>query len=418
MNKQTISFDVYHPEYTINMPTVIIGAGIIGVSTAYYLSRNTPAGDIHLVEVCPQLFASASGNAAGFLARDWFNAKLAALGELSFDLHKQLATDNDGYHKWGYCPSSGSSLEETVGAGNGTDWLREGISRSTAAARSATTIENGPAWLKHRAALDVMSDGASTAQVDPLLLCRFLLRECLTRGVRLHQPARLVSFNSSPAGVLDSVQMLNTLSLEKSTLSCTRLVLAAGAWTSEVYHALFPQSKIDVPIGSLAGHSLVVRSPLWPSPKLDGSEDENLLVRQDCHAVFTTDVEAGYSPEIFSRMPDGHIYLAGLNSSTYPLPKLADQRVIDENSIASLKTTARKLLGDDFEVVREGVCWRPVASHGVPIITDLKDKGQSNVFIAAGHGPWGISNSLGTGYCVAGMIEGKDMTRYTGRLGL
>jgi glycine/D-amino acid oxidase-like deaminating enzyme len=52
--------------------TVIVGAGIIGCATAYYLSRtgNTKPDTIHLVEASPELFASASGRAAGFLASD------------------------------------------------------------------------------------------------------------------------------------------------------------------------------------------------------------------------------------------------------------------------------------------------------------------------------------------------------------
>jgi len=52
--------------------TVIIGAGIIGCSTAYYLSENATGSNnaIHLVENSPELFASASGKSGGFLAAD------------------------------------------------------------------------------------------------------------------------------------------------------------------------------------------------------------------------------------------------------------------------------------------------------------------------------------------------------------
>ena len=117
-------------------------------------------------------------------------------------------------------------------------------------------------------------------------------------------------------------------------------------------------------------------------------------------------------------MPDGCIYLAGLNSSTYPLPLTPDERVIDATSIAVLKKTAHKLLGDDVQIVREGVCWRPVARKGVPIIADLSAEGEEGVIVCAGHGPWGISNSLGSGYCVAKMVEGEDVERYVGQLGL
>lgn len=144
------------------MSTVIIGAGIIGTSTAYYLSQISK-NQIHLVEASPQLFASASGYAAGFLARDWFTPSLSALGELSFDLHKQLAEENNGHVKWGYSRSTGTSLAETVGK-NGADWLMEGVSRSTAAARTSKSSGNRPAWMTPGDDLDVMSDGSTTAQ--------------------------------------------------------------------------------------------------------------------------------------------------------------------------------------------------------------------------------------------------------------
>jgi len=52
--------------------TVILGAGIIGCSTAFYLSDSphTQAQNVHLVEASPELFHCASGFAAGFLASD------------------------------------------------------------------------------------------------------------------------------------------------------------------------------------------------------------------------------------------------------------------------------------------------------------------------------------------------------------
>jgi len=245
------------------MSTVILGAGIIGTSTAYYLSQSHPStNEIHLVEASPELFASASGNAAGFLARDWFSPSLAKLGELSFDLHKQLAEENSGYERWGYSWSSGTSLAESAEAGNGADWLREGISRSTAAARSSEAIGDGPTWLRRRAELDVMSDGSTTAQVDPLRLCHFLMESCLSRGVHLHQAARPFSVTRSSCGALSAITVVDTQ--KTSTIPCDHLVIAAGAWSSQVYHNLFPKSKTRIPITSLAGHSLVLRSPHWP----------------------------------------------------------------------------------------------------------------------------------------------------------
>ena len=67
----TRTFSVFsNPAETIS--TVIVGAGIIGCATAYYLatSGGTKPDTIHLIEASPEIFASASGKAGGFLASD------------------------------------------------------------------------------------------------------------------------------------------------------------------------------------------------------------------------------------------------------------------------------------------------------------------------------------------------------------
>jgi glycine/D-amino acid oxidase-like deaminating enzyme len=53
------------------MATVITGGGIIGTAAAYYLSESSDnPSSIHVIESAPRLFASASGYAGGFLAKD------------------------------------------------------------------------------------------------------------------------------------------------------------------------------------------------------------------------------------------------------------------------------------------------------------------------------------------------------------
>lgn len=152
------------------MATVIIGAGIIGSSTALYLSQSpstTLPSTIDLIEASPELFASASGYAAGFLARDWFSPSVASLGALSFDLHKQLARQNHGAEKWGYCRSTGTSLAGVKG-NRGDDWLRDGSSRAEAAALHEFKDGCGPAWLTRskNGKAEVISEDDSTAQVS------------------------------------------------------------------------------------------------------------------------------------------------------------------------------------------------------------------------------------------------------------
>ncbi|MCJ1384138.1 hypothetical protein MMC17_007254 [Xylographa soralifera] len=424
------------------MATVIVGAGIIGSATAFYLTQppsTAPASSIHLVETSPELFASASGHAAGFLARDWFSPSLASLGALSFDLHKKLAKQNNGAEKWGYCRSTGTSLAEVKGK-RGDEWLRDGTSRAEAAATHEFMEGSGPAWLtrSRNGDVEVISEDDSTAQVfvtyqiaedfsffdtffsDPLRLSHFLLSTCLERGVQLHQPCQPLSVNNGSKGNISSITITSSADPEKQmSIPCSRLIITAGAWTPRVFETLFPNIKKTIPITSLAGHSLLIRSPRWNI----GDETKG---EGGCHAVFTTD-ETGYSPEIFSRV-GGEIYIAGLNSAALPLPKRATDRKIDEKSIEVLKATAKRLLGkdngdDDLEILREGLCFRPVSGKGVPILGKV-DEGllgvntEGGVWIAAGHGPWGISLSLGTGKVISEMVEGRQTSANVRKLAL
>lgn len=418
--------------------TVIIGAGIIGCSTAYYLSRSeqTRSDSIHLVEASPELFSSASGKSGGFVAEDWFGPATASLGALSFRLHKELAEEFGGYGQWGYSRSTGTSLVDGGGDGEGEeeeDWLAEGASRAQAAGlHEYAGQDTGPSWLKRRRGdtVETLSEPGGVAQVDPLRLCQFLLKQSLMKGVRLHHPARAVRVARDTEGKLSGLRIRHSNGTEFK-IPCTRLLITAGAWTPQVFDELFPYASISIPVTPLAGHSLVVRSPRWTK-----QHEEEL---KGCHAVFTT-MQNGFSPEIFSRVGE-EIYIAGLNSSLIPLPDSPENATIDREAIEELKSVSQKLLGrdgtdvSDLEVVREGLCFRPVTKKGVPILAKIEDGNlnaagsgdrgigtlaspHGGVFVCAGHGPWGISHSLGTGKVLSEMLEGKDLSADVRSLGM
>lgn len=82
---------------------VIIGGGIAGVSTAFYLTRHPslPSGSSITIIEGTDIAAAASGKSGGFLAKDWHGAATASLSAMSYDLHKELADEFAG-EKWGY----------------------------------------------------------------------------------------------------------------------------------------------------------------------------------------------------------------------------------------------------------------------------------------------------------------------------
>ncbi|KAL3461848.1 FAD dependent oxidoreductase [Aspergillus heterothallicus] len=412
------------------MPTIILGGGIIGASIAYYLSEHNPREEIHILESSSTLFASASGYAAGFLAKDWFEPALLPLGELSFAMHESLAAEHGGAKRWGFMKGTALSLGVTdAGAGGkrGDDWLRSGTSRAETAT-SEPVIAEAPEWLTRQrgTVAERISDGESVAQVDPLRLSQFLLDESLKRGVKLHQPCKATSLVTDSAGTIIAIKMLNLDTKTESTLPVTNLIIAAGSWTPRVFESLFPSSQTKFPIYPLAGYSLVVRSPRYTSEHEKSTNGES-------HAVFTTHPPScGFSPEIFSREGQ-EIYIAGLNSRDIHVPERVEdlKQHWDTKEMDRLKNVTVRLMGrlpesaveateevantDDLEILREGLCLRPVAERGVPFVSKVDDKflgaglktgNNGGVFVAAGHGPWGISLALGTGKVVSELVRG------------
>lgn len=428
--------------------TVILGTGIIGVSTAYYLSQSQPPSTIHLIEPSKTLFASASGHAGGFLAKDWFSPKLAQLGELSFNEHKRLAEENNGAQRWGYAESIATSYapKNAIKGERSDDWLRAGASRAEAASGAMNDMEADSegarmAWLHRHEGdkVEVISESGTTAQLDPRALCKFLLGECLERGVKLHQPAEAVSVAWDLRGELASVRAADHDSSHEVDIPCTRIIITAGLWTPQVFSKLFPKSKLKMPVRCIAGHSIIVRTPKWSGAgelKTNSALHHSTGTEEKaCHALFTTDTGSGFAPEVFSRR-NGDIYVCGLNtryedamSLDPPSPEAPSQPLPDH--IAKLRVVAEQLVGtEELEVVKEALCYRPVTNSGLPIIERIKDEdlgdgemktlkgGEGGVFVATGHGPWGISLSLGTGKVVSELVRDVKLSASVKGLGV
>ncbi|KAF1814773.1 FAD dependent oxidoreductase [Eremomyces bilateralis CBS 781.70] len=404
--------------------TVIVGAGIIGVSTAYYLSEpsHTLAQSIHLIDPADELFNCASGLAGGFLAEDWFAPSVAPLGVLSFRLHRELAEAHDGKTHWDYSRSTAVSMSgdsESAIGGSGEDWLRDGTSRARAATEPTGSegLQGGePAWLARGegVSVEVISTKGSVAQIDPWKLCEWLLSKCKERGVHVHNPAHAISVAKDVRDTLSSVRIREKDGVE-TDLPCHRLILTAGAWTPRVFRTLFPHSPAAIPISPLAGHALLVRSPRWTAAQGD----------EGCHAVFATDT-LGFSPEVFSRR-GGRIYVAGLNSTMERLPEEVNDVGVGEGekmrvAVERMRGVGRRMLGgEEVEVVRASMCFRPVTASGRPLLCKVPDRvlgdglwtrggGDGGVFISAGHGAWGISQCLGTGLVLAELVEGRKIS--------
>lgn len=441
------------------MATIILGGGIIGLSTAYYLSTLNPdaaaQNHIHIVDSASDLLLSASGYSGGFLAKDWFSPASASLGELSFWLHKELADANDGPRNWGYAPSITYSLAiDRRGVGGkkvrDEEWLQEGTSRAGVAGlgdeeqlptgegaqrQEMLNPDGTPAWFAPQkdGTLDVISSPDGCAQVEPRRLCRWLIKECEARGVKIHTKCTATNIVKGPDGKIMGLKVRKDTEIYEK--HCKNIVIAAGAWTPRVYSQIFSESKLRIPITQLAGYSIVLRSPKYTKPIMDPAKDAEGSSAGISHGVFCPQTQNWtFAPEAFSRIgSDGHpeIWVGGVNDPGLRLPDTADgtKGLMDKEKAEELRSAALLMTGlsnegdnlgvDDLRIVREALCFRPISNTGVPIISKVPEKALGNglemqeggqVLISAGHGPWGISLSLGTGRVLAEMLTGQKLS--------
>ena len=477
------------------MATVILGGGIIGLSTAYYLSlARPPSADnnppIHVVDSSHSLLLSASGYAGGFVADNWFSPASASLGSLSFKLHRELAEKHNGQDLWGYTGShvyslsiSGRGVSQSTPKTEDKDWLSSGTSRAEVAPKSssppeALNADGSPACFTPQpgGTLSTMGNPNDCAQVHPRSLCAFLLSSCQSRGVQLHLSATPTSITTDPSSsTLTGLTYTTPSSPDPTTLPCNTLILAAGAWTPTLFSTLFPSSPLSLPIYPLAGYSLLAHSPRYtaaapllnpPSPSLtNSSSSSSSPPKYKCHAIYCSPTPPSfrgtpwsYAPEAFARLAPHaapEVWIGGLNDPALGLPERAEEvkGLIDPAMVAELRDVLVQLCGglrededgggrgeedggrpvegnvDDFENVQEGLCFRPVSESGVPVIGRVREgdlggglktsgDGKGGVFVASGHGPWGISLSLGTGKVVSEMVLGDALSADVRGLGL
>ncbi|CZR63816.1 uncharacterized protein PAC_13713 [Phialocephala subalpina] len=321
--------------------TIILGTGIIGLTTAYYLSSSLPPSTVHLVDPSPELFASASGRAAGFLAKDYGKKKKGERGE---------------------------------------DWLRQDASRADAANEGVSEFvagqeeELGPKWLSRSVGdeMEVIGEEGTTAQVIVANVW-----DIQRSAPPMSIPPQILPRSRSPAPPS-----------RESNFSRKRHARRAFK---------HPNSQFGDPCGD--------RHSMHQDPDRSG-------------CMVTTSLQDAL-PQFDPQTPN--LKPSGIFPTT--------ESELDQKSVTTLKETAEKLLGvDGVEVLREGLCFRPVTRRGTPILSRIEDKllgnigtrggGEGGVWVASGHGPWGITNSLGTGKVMSEMITGKETSVDISGLGL
>ncbi|KAJ7177886.1 FAD dependent oxidoreductase [Mycena filopes] len=387
---------------------VVIGAGIIGCTTAYYLTRH-PAflrfkSTVTLLEASAHGAAQGASGKAGGLVAKWAYPK--ELVNVSFDEHVRLAKEHNGAERWGWRFVSTGSWEgrgdsnASTGARPGEKSLQKtlGLDSGGTGANSKSRKHKGLPddlrWVQEdlTESYASMAPTGATAQVHPYLFTTSMLALAQEGGALFKSGASVTAIIQSGGKVtgveytsLEAGQNTST----SQTIPATDVILCAGAWS--------PTLLPSLPIAGTRAHSVVIRTtpntPIAP------------------YVLFTeiTTSNGVVTPEIYAR-PDGTVYACGPGDDS-ALPGSVDQVAVDAGACESLLQNVTAIsdeLGAGAVEARQA-CFLPVVSGvgGGPIVGEAAGVARG-LYVATGHTCWGISNAPGTAKAMAELVlEGK-----------
>ncbi|XP_047964966.1 putative oxidoreductase TDA3 [Salvia hispanica] len=345
---------------------IVCGGGIIGVCTAYFLSKKGAA--VTVVEQS-SIACAASGKAGGFLALDWCDGgPVSPLARASFNLHRSLAEELNGAESYGYrhLTTLGLSIAEAT---------------SSRSKRPAPIV---PPWVDGAAkSPKIIGTTETTAQVHPQLFTKTLLAKAVEDyGVEV-VIGRVESVEAA-GGAAKAVALVDGRRIEGDAV-----VLALGPWSGK-----FGLLKSFFNVTGLKAHSIVLepRDPCAIS----------------AHALFLTYYSAQggrpMDPEVYPR-PTGEVYICGMSAEA-EVPDEVEQIAAVPESIAVLKTVAgsvsSQLSEGEATVKAEQACILPCTDDTVPVIGEVPTL--KGCYVATGHSCWGILNGPATGAAVAELV--------------
>lgn len=348
---------------------VIVGAGIAGCATAYFLST-TNTGPITIIDqVGPA--AGSSGRAGAFLTncpplgQKSKTDKRQALFDASFRLHQKLAKD---LNLESYCQVQNYQYIQTaIKSSDKDDHSYKSLSDSYGET------------LKGEAAL-----------VDPAELTNALLEKSLARGCIFKQ-ASVTGLETDA-----SKRCITAILLEDKKLSIQEdepVVIALGPWSCMIEDWL----GYPMPIEGVVSTSLIYK--------------DSIPVSDLGTALFFDEDSNGCSLEIFGRQ-DRSLYVSGcgesevigtevLRSSDRPTPDYCPPSMARAAAAQSSLKNMGWVAGDP-DVFQ--ACIRPMSPDGSPIVGKVFDNG----YVATGGGPWGITWGPIMGQCLASIINQDD----------
>lgn len=349
---------------------VIAGAGVIGLSTSYYLAKNFGIRTT-VIDPSGRIAPAASGKAGGFLALDWNDfSPVGPLARRSFQLHQDLA-DTLGADKIQYRRLTCAAIS---------------VNPAISPIPSGKKLK-GVEWAKDSSVVGIRSlgDESTIAQVHPKLLCENLWKVSSTTkedggvGSTLLK-GRVVS------PVYENGALVGAKLEDGTTVEADAVLFACGPW------------DVNIMTG-VKYHSVVIPTPrvLSQCVFFDGCGD----------------------PEVYTR-PDSTAYCTGFPDPAVKVTERPGEEEVRPDTVTRIVEAVREASGSideggalSAEPSIEQACYLPTAPDSLPVMGRLPTEYPNDkCFIATGHTCWGILLGPASGESMAHLIATGESSKH------
>ena len=364
----------------------IIGGGVIGLATAYYLLK---AGKSVVILEKAEIGSGASSSCDDMILLQSKKPGIAlTLAMESLEMYRGL-TDELGADIGFYSHGGMIIIEDEKQLRIMEGFVKQQISFGL----DVEIVDRSILFKKqpHVARYMLASTySKSDSQVNPLLLMRAFLHNGLNMGMDVLR-------NTSVREIKQQGDHWKVIGQNDIDVECDNIVIAAGAWSAQIGKLL----DINIPILPIKGQLAVTEqiAPIgetncWSAAYIASKHDPTVLGdRSD----YDQKIGLGFS---FTRAGEGN-YLIGSTRE-----KVGFDKTTDFKAIAKILEQARKYFPvmNQVNIIRTMAGFRPGTEDGSPIIGAID--GFPGLYIAAGHEGDGIALSPITAKSVAEMICG------------
>ena len=349
---------------------IIAGAGVIGLSTSFYLAENHGISST-VVDPTGRVAPAASGKAGGFLALDWNDmSPVGQLARRSFQLHQELA-DKLGAEAIQYRRLTCAAISVNPALGR----------------RPGGKKLDGIEWADDFVlGFRPLGDENTIAQVNPKLLGENLWKVASKPKEQGGVGSNLVR-GQVVSPIYENGAVVGAKLMDGTIIGGDAVLFACGPWA------------INVMTG-VKYHSVVIPTP-----------------RVLSQSVFFSGLG---DPEVYPR-PDSTAYCTGFPDPAVKVTERPGEEEVRPEAISRIVEAVRKASGgtDKHGTLSaapslEQACYLPSTPDGLPVMGRLpcSPGNCGRCFVAAGHTCWGILLGPASGESMAHLIATGRSTEH------